>query len=328
MSLRSRWFAIALGLGAGLAAPARAQSDAAAPTSEEEPAPAPAEPAGRSLTEEQQEQWLEQVRTDLLPKVWPERCADDEGYRRKYLRKWQAVVSDHYIVFTNGPTATCRKYAVTLESLFAKIRETLPFPEPERLLVAYIFADREDYYRYCVAISGYSPEGARRTAGHANSRYYATYYESPRAPVVYHEATHEIVGACLRVTGVGSWFQEGMAVYFEKVMTNGRLQGGARNDVRRGDSYPLREFFAIPSLLADPNGHGSRNYEHAGALVEFMMDTKLEPVAGRFGAFLEAARKGRGFGRGLAVSERLIREVYGLSIDEFEALWRRHLGVD
>lgn len=41
--------------------------------------------------------------------------------------------------------------------------------------------------------------------------FYATYYSSPRDEVVFHEASHEIVGACLKVGGVGSWFQEGMA---------------------------------------------------------------------------------------------------------------------
>lgn len=270
---------------------------------------------------------LERVKATILPKCWEPKCDDDGARRDKYLRKWQTVVSDHYIVFTNGPTATCKKYAVTLEKLYDSIKKELPFADPDHLLVAYIFADKDDYYRFAIRITGYSEEGAHATAGHAMSTYYATYYSSPRDPIVYHEASHEIVGACLKVGGVGSWFQEGMAVYFEKKMSNQRLDG-CKSDFKHGACYPLSEFLAIPTLLSDPNGHGHRNYDHAGALLDFMINTKEEPVAGKFEQFLAAARKqGYGFARGEELSARLIKKVYGLSVEEFEAAWMRHLGA-
>lgn len=155
--------------------------------------------------------------------------------------------------------------------------------------------------------------------------FYATYYSSPRDEVVFHEASHEIVGACLKVGGVGSWFQEGMAVYFENKMTNGTVEGDIKSDIKRGNWYPLDEFFAITSLLGDPKGNGHRNYEHAGALLDFMINTKLPPVAGKFGDFLSAARKGYGYERGAGISARLIKTAYGLSVEEFEAVWLRHL---
>ena len=286
-----------------------------------------ATPTGKVLTPAQVAQRLADVKSNLLPRVWAAKCDEDEAYRRKYLDKWQAVTSEHYLVFTNGPTATCRKYAITLEELFVVIKKELPFEDPDHPLIAYIFADREDYYRYAVRITGFSEATARGTAGHANSQFYATYYAFPRDPVVFHEATHEIVGACLKVSGVGSWFQEGIAVYFEKKMVNEKIDVDARNDVKHGDWYPLAEFFAIESLLSDPKGHGRRNYMHAGALLNFMINTKLEPVAGKFPEFLAAARKGRGFARGKAPSELLIKTVYGLTVEEFEALWLQHLKV-
>ncbi|MFY9342081.1 MAG: hypothetical protein WAT39_06315 [Planctomycetota bacterium] len=300
---------------------------AAAVNGQDDPADGTTSPPGRGLTPAQIAQRLDDVKAKLLPQIWEPKCDEDESHRRKYLDKWQAVPSAHYLVFTNGPTATCKKYSVTLEKLYAAIQQELPFADLDRPLVAYIFADREDYYRYAVRITGYSEAMARRTAGHANSQFYATYYASPVDPVVFHEATHEIVGACLKVSGVGSWFQEGIAVYFENKMVNDKLDGDTRSDVKRGDWYPLAEFFAIESLLGDPNGHGRRNYMHAGALLNFMINTKLEPVAGKFPEFLAAARKGRGFGRGKDVSEQLIQTVYGLSVAEFEALWVQHLKI-
>ncbi|MEO6596031.1 MAG: hypothetical protein ABIP94_14880 [Planctomycetota bacterium] len=282
---------------------------------------------GWSLTPEQLDERLAEVKAKLLPRVWSPKCDDDVLTQRKYLDKWQVVPSEHYLVYTNGPTASCKSYAVTLEKLYAVIKNELPFEDPDRPLIAYIFADRDDYYRFCVAVSGFSEEGARATAGHANATFYATYYSSPSDKVVFHEASHEIVGACLKVPGVGSWFQEGIAVYFQKRMCPERLDGGAKNDIRHGDSYALKQFFAIGSLLSDPNGHGRRNYEHAGALLDFMINTKLEPAAGKFLEFLAAARRCRGFARGAATSEQLISDVYGLSVEQFEALWYKHLGV-
>ncbi|MFK7740078.1 MAG: hypothetical protein AB8H80_07110 [Planctomycetota bacterium] len=270
---------------------------------------------------------LDHVKTTILPHCWDAKCSDSESRRRKYLKKWQAVVSDHYVVFTNGPTSTCKKYAVTLESLYDKMQKQLPFEDPDHLLVAYIFKDKDSYFRYASNVTGYSEKGARATAGHATSEFYATYFTSPRSAVVYHEAAHEIVGACLKVRGVGSWFQEGMAVYFEKKMVNQKLEG-CRGEIKRGDSYPLGEFFAIQTLLSDPNGHGRRNYSHAGALLNFMIETKVAPIAGNFDKFLHAARTyGHGYARGKDVSAKLIQKVYGLTVAEFEQAWRKHLKI-
>ncbi len=278
-------------------------------------------------SDEAVEKALATVKSTILPHCWDKKCDDNELRRNKWLDDWQAVVSDHYIVFTNGPSASCKKYAVTLEDLYETMQKELPFEDPKHLLVAYIFDNKEEYYRYCVGVTGYTEAGARATAGHAMSTFYATYYSSPRAPVVYHEAAHEIVGACLKVNGVGSWFQEGMAVYFEKKMTNQRL-GSCRSDVKRGDYYPLEKFFALPSLLGDPEGNGHRNYDHAGDLVDFMINTKKAPVAGKFEKFLAAARtEGHGYARGADPSQRLIKKVYGLTVDEFEGVWFDHMRV-
>ena len=284
-------------------------------------------PPSRDLTKEQVAERLEGVKRELVPKVWSPKVGESELEQRKYLAGWQAVTSDHYILFTNGPTASCKKYASTLEQLYKYVQKELPFADIDHKLTCYIFAAPEEYYRFCGAVAGWSETQARATAGHANSTYYACYYESPRAPVVFHEATHQIVGACLKVPGVGSWFQEGLAVYFEKKTSGEKPAGTIKNDLKRGDHYPLEEFFGIASLLSDPKGNGHRNYDHAGALIDFLINTRLKPVAGKFPAFLAAARQGRGFGRGADTSKKLVKEVNGLEPAELEALWRKHVGL-
>ena len=296
---------------------------AAAIGAQTEAPPAPAG-ASRALTREQIAERLEKVKTDLVPKVISPKIAGDEQAKAKYLARWQAVTSEHYLLFTNGPATTCKKYATSLERIYAYVQKELPFADVDHLLTCYIFATPEEYYSFCVAVTGWTAEEARATAGHATTAYYATWYQSPTAPVVFHEATHQIVGACLKVPGVGSWFQEGLAVYFEKKTSGEKPAGTIKNDFKRGDHYPLTEFFAIPVLLSDPKGNGSRNYAQAGALLDFLINTKLSPVAGRFPKFLEAARAGRGFGRGAEVSAKLVQDVYGLTVPELEALWKQH----
>lgn len=290
--------------------------------------PKPTAAASRKLTREEVHERLEKVKETVVPKAWPDKVGEDPIKQFKYLKKWHAVVSDHYIIYTNGPRASCQKYAKTLEQNYRTIQTALPFEDLDHLMVAYIFKDPEEYYRFTVDATGWSDESARGTAGHATGAYYATYYQSPRDAVVFHEAAHQIVHACLKVPGVGSWFQEGIAVYFENVAVNARPDGSAKPDIRRGNYYPVNKLMGISSLLSDPNGHGRRNYVHAGSLLNFMLNTRLEPVAGKFEKFLAAARRGRGFARGPEVSEALIKEVYGLTVEEFEALWFRHLDVE
>src|SRR5262245_59824183 len=188
---------------------------------------------GRQLTAAQIAEQLDRVKASVLPKVMGDKVAKDDELKKKWLAEWRAIPSPHYLVFSNGPV-TCKKYAETLERLYAYVKKELPFEDVDHLLTAFIFASKEEYYRFAVQITGYSEEGARATAGHANGAYYATYYESPTAPIVFHEATHQLVSACLKVPGVGSWFQEGVAVYFA-TKTSGEKPAGAeeRREARR-----------------------------------------------------------------------------------------------
>ncbi|MBK8099347.1 MAG: DUF1570 domain-containing protein [Planctomycetes bacterium] len=298
-----------------------------APAAPHTPEPDNPPQTARTAKPEEIAKRLEQVKRDLLPRVWNPKIDQNQGEQKKYLAKWQAVTSDHYILFTNGPTTSCKKYATTLEELYGFVQKELPFQDLDHLLTCYIFATPEEYYRFCGIAAGWSEEEAKATAGHATSAYYACYYDSPRSAVVFHEATHQIVGACHKVRGVGSWFQEGLAVYFEKKSVGEKPAGTIKNELKRGDYYPLTEFCAIPSLLGDKKGHGRRNYAQAGALLDFLINTKLEPVAGKFQQFLKTAAKGYGYGRGLDDSKELVREVYGLTLPELEALWKQHVGA-
>ncbi len=277
-----------------------------------------------ALDKKQERVKLDKFRNNVAAKMVP-RKVEKKGERqvRAWLDRFQVVQSEHYLVYTNGPKATSRKFAKTLEQLYSFMQERFPFEDLSRHLECYVFKTKEQYFDFCVRLRGWSREQAEGTAGHATAAYYAAYYQSPKSATVMHEAAHQVVMACLGVPGVGSWFQEGFAVYVEKKILNQRIPGSIKADLRSGRFYALRDMVGIRRLLSDR--HGLRNYDHAGTILAFLIESKAEPFRGRFPEFLAASR--RSFRRGEEVAEKLFERVYGLTIEEVEAAWMKHYGA-
>ena len=265
---------------------------------------------------------VENFRETIAMKVVPDRISK-KGPREvgKWLKKFQIVQSEHYHVYTNGPTNTVKRFAKSLEELYEFVQKTWPFQGLATHHKAYVFATREEYYDYCTFVVGWSREQATRSAGHASGGYYATYYQAPKSGTVMHEATHQIVIGCMKIPGVGSWFHEGTAGYIEKKILNAKISSNMKIDLRTGNYTPFPEFAKIPSMIAGDNSH--RNYTHAACIVEFLMDVKDPRMRGKFPEFLEVAAKSRG--RGEAVTTRLFQEVYGMTLIEVDdAVFAHH----
>jgi hypothetical protein len=291
----------------------------------QQPPPERPKPAkkSRKLTKAQLAGRLAKFKEKIASKIIPPRLVRKGKHRMdKWLDRFQAVQSEHYIVFTNGPTLTVRRFAKSLEELYEYVGKHFPMEDVDHLLEAYIFLDESEYVDFCVEIIGWTRERARRSAGHACAKYYVTHYQSPKSEAVMHEATHQLVAANMKISGVGSWFQEGMAVWVEKTILGDKPAATMRTDLRNGDFYHLRDFVQIQTLLDDKNGHGSRNYDHSGALIDFFIHTKDPRMKGRFNRFLLAAR--RNFAEGLEIAERLFQKTYGMSVDEVEIAWAKH----
>ncbi|MHC5062886.1 MAG: hypothetical protein ACYTG5_02795 [Planctomycetota bacterium] len=293
---------------------------------QERPKTVEADHVRRELDRKELEERLEEKRAGTFTKMMPANIVKKRKVeQKKWLKKFQVIQSDHYLVYTNAAANSVKKFAKSLEEMYEFIRERFPFKDEHDHLTAYIFRTKDDYTEFCVNITGYERSRAKKTAGHANSRYYATYYQSPTASTVVHESSHQVVYVGLGISGVGSWFQEGIAVYIEKLYTGeGKPSAGMKGALRSGRYYPLEKLFSLGSLLGDPEGNGRRSYDHSGALIDFMVNTKLAPLAGKFPEFL---RNARGVRRGLEPSRKLIRETYGLSLDELELLWKKHYGL-
>jgi len=262
------------------------------------------EDARRLLEEEKEKAFSQIVPRSLKPK--------------RYLDGYRVIVSEHFIIFTNGPRTTLR-FKTTLEKLFKFIKKYYPYADETKQLKCYIFKSKEEYFDYSEKIRKF--RGARASAGHATSEYYATFYQAPAAAVVIHEATHLIVGAVCKVLAGGSWFQEGTAVFMENHFLGQDPSVGQRSNVRYGRYYPLRQLAAIPTLAADGR-NASRNYAQAGSLMDFMV---RGPFKDKFKDYMEYLRKNP-FTRGAKGAEKSIRAVYDLSLEEFDEAWMRYVG--
>lgn len=252
-------------------------------------------------------QWSGQMVADRL-----ESDCDPEWGEMEVLR------SDHYIVFTNSSAG--KKYLKTMEDIYDRFIKLFPFEEPEnaRLMPVFLFKTPDQYWEFYVHIADATMEKARKSAGHAWRDYYATYYDAPAAPTHYHEGAHQLVKNRLLIGGGGSWFQEGMAVYFEGTVFPGEDPTmGMKSMVKSGQHTPLPELFELRSLLQSTDttrdtGAASRNYQQAGAVLVFL---KEGPYADRFDAFLDALREG-------ASAKSAALAVFGATSEDLEEQFR------
>ncbi len=237
-----------------------------------------------------------------------------EGYKGDF----KIIRTKHYIIFTNSSGG--QSFAKYMEEFYRKIQKQYPFEEVKgnRLMPVFLFRNADEYYDFYVKIAKTSKEAARRSKGHAWRDYYATWYEAPNDPTHLHEATHQIFRNRLRLSGGGSWFQEGVAEY---ISTSKNELNVVARAVKDREHVALREFFVITSMLYSAaakqtkgGNEASDNYTQAALVIEFVHRSKSTRKS--FQEFLHAVGKTRR--NDLPAIERAIQSTLGLSLDEFE----------
>lgn len=224
--------------------------------------------------------------------------------------------------------------AKAMEEIYQAFAETFPFEEPkgEALLPVYLLADHEQYTQWSMRATGWDRKQAAATAGHASGPYFATYFTGSADAVMYHEAGHQLVGNRLNLHGGGSWFQEGMAVYFEDKWKKSQGLSSVASGMIKSDRYtPLRELFEVKSLLHS-TGNDAREsksrqrYTQAGTIIYFLAEG---PLKKDFGAMLDALRTYRrsradnGTSTEESMWDTIFRKAYGLDVDGVEEAWKK-----
>jgi hypothetical protein len=264
--------------------------------------------------------------TKVVPDPWTDEEAEARWQKDAPAKviedsELRIVRTDHYIVLTNlGKGQTAKSFGKIMDGFYEQIRSVYPFEEKagERLLPIFYFIQSEQYYGFCVKAFGWTMEQARRSKGVASRDFYATYHEAPNDPTHLHEATHQIFGNRLDLSGGGSWFQEGVAEYMSE---NPNDLNVVENLVKKGRQVPLAKFMQIESLLMSASeksvtgeNEGSNNYRQAAAIIEFAAES--EWAGAKFYDFLHAVGS---VDRGdVPAIEAALQKVYGTGIDGFE----------
>ncbi len=255
-----------------------------------------------------------------VAKRWAEFTPD------KIHKKMKVIRTKHYVIMTNSSGG--KLFAKKMEEYYKKIRKLYPFAEiaGRKLMPVFLFRSADEYYAYYSKIAQISEAQAKRSKGHAWKDYYATYYESPNDPVHIHEATHQIFANRLRLSGGGSWFQEGLAEYIERLYRGyNEMKAYARHAARKESYLPFAEFFKVPSLIAagrtKTGESGAQNqYMQAASLIAFLAESKFGKK--KFQDFVHAVGA---VPRGdVKAIEAALRQVYGVGIDGLEQRWVKH----
>jgi len=241
------------------------------------------------------------------------------AFGEKRARKVRTIETDHFLVHTDSSAAR-RKFPVALEKTYDFVREALGVPEMSGKLPAYVFQSKTLYHDFCVR-KGWPRDAAQSTAGHANAEYFSTFYQSPKEAVVTHELTHSVFHRTMGAGG-GSWFQEGVAVYVEEKWQRKSAAKTFAPQLRSGRFVPLREFFAVPKLIAGRDSRGGPRsghamYAQAGAFFEFLLKgpyAESRPDAIKELSQLNAAGEAR---------VKAIEKILGASSEEIEAVWKQ-----
>jgi len=265
------------------------------------------------------------------------------------------VSTDHFDIEFSVPPAVGRGYGTLCEKAYAKFCDIFQVPEEEKEKVwegkchIVLFANRDQFVKYAAETHG---GGAAISGGYT--------LPSKQRPIIVlflqgkdhiklqqtliHEMTHVFVQLFHKEVHINTWLHEGFAQYFEFQHHPGdsRLQT-SRNVVRRlvrsGSARPLKDFWVESFPATNLAG-----YAEAWSLVNFMAQSKeMRKKLGKFVlALKDTAPEQRGFMtiQNEADIEKLIKEeaekqfklqadtfkdVFGISVEEFEAKWKRYV---
>ncbi len=266
--------------------------------------------------------------------VWNGEARDPNWTDEEVLERWNSnapekvledrdllvVRTKYYLIMTDLKKGTARSFGKKMDEAYEKIRKVFPFEDVEgqRLLPIFYFVTDQEYFEWYAKNLNTTVERARRSGGVASGDVYATYHQATNAPVHIHEATHQIFRNRLHLAGGGSWYQEGLARYMD---ANPNDLSKFKSIAKKGNFTPFAEFFVIRSMLysADANNvkggnEAGDNYGQAATIVEFVRHSKFGKDK-----FLEWVHAVGAVPRSnLPAIEDAIRDVYGVSLDEFQ----------
>jgi len=261
--------------------------------------------------------------------------------------------SSHFDVEFSVPPQIGRVYSSLCERAYAKFRSIFQVGENEVVWQdkcrIYLFATHEEFIRYATTVD-------KSEVGAQSGGYTRPTKRSPEIVLflgrsdhvklqqtLVHEMTHVFLQLFHKDTLLPTWLHEGFAQYFEFLHRPGESREKTARQivkslVRSNQAIPLRLLFVNSFPPTD-----LVSYSQAWSLIDFIAGSKeLRRKTGRFVLMLKdrgpamttlanvAPRDTRPAPRAeddafLRAQEDALREVFGCSLSQFEAMWKRHV---
>jgi hypothetical protein len=277
----------------------------------------------------------------LLPKGSGTRAGNIEEMLRKrekvlgfplpWDHKVGTYLSPHYHIYSDAPKSGTLSLQQTLEEdlaphLCAEFGPLLPKGHRFHPLVVYLHRNRGSFVLDALD-RGIARPWAEKVDGFAWGPHYSTWFDSPKAPVHFHEGTHQFVEGALGLDGGGAWFQEGLADWIEMGVRKAPIRRLARNLLRTKKTPSLKELMRTTSLQELKENEQSpisteEGYLLSASLIAFIHKTFDQKT---FLAFVRAV--GILPGGDPRLIDQACNRTLGITLKELEIKWRKWGGA-
>lgn len=245
--------------------------------------------------------------------------------------KVETYISPHYHIYSDAPKSGTLSLQQTLEKdlipcLLEEFGPLLTKGTRFSPLVVFLHRNRGAFVLDALD-RGIARPWAEKVDGFAWGPHYSTWFDSPKAPVHFHEGTHQFVQGSLGLDGGGAWFQEGLADWIEMRQRKVPIRRLARNLLRSKKTPSLRELIETTSLQElKENEETPLSTEEAyllsASLIAFIHERFRQDL---FLAFTRDVGILPG-GTPLLIDQACNRNL-GITLKELEMKWRKWCGV-
>ncbi len=253
------------------------------------------------------------------------------GFPPPWDHKVKTYQSPHYHIYSEAPNSGTLSLQQTMEKILAPrlisiFGPLLPKSHHFHPLIIYLHRNRGSFVLDALD-RGISRPWAEKVDGFAWGPHYSTWFDSPKAPVHFHEGTHQFVEGALGLDGGGAWFQEGLADWIEMGFRKAPIRRRARNLLRTKLTPPLEELMKITSLQElqeseDTPISTEEAYLLSTSLIAFIHETFGQKV------FLTFVREvGILPGGEPSLIDQACNRTLGITLKELEIKWRKWGGA-
>ena len=235
------------------------------------------------------------------------------------------VTTPHFVIEFSVPAEMGADYADLCEKAYKRLTSVFRLGPNELVwqgkCFIFLFAGHAEFLRFAVAVHGKTAaQSGGYTLIHKRNPVVVLFLHGSNhtklKQTLIHEMTHVFLGLYKTEGRINTWLHEGFAQYFEFKHKPERSRLAlsrtvAKALVARNRTVPLARFWRAYFPPTD-----AASYAQAWSLIDFMSSTKA--LRRKTGSFIIKLKEGKS-------QEQALQEAFGVTLPQFEALWKKHV---